>query len=108
MEDRPRALAVCHFPGLCQRDCSCPPIKLASSHRTASYEYLQDCCAGCGQLNAVSASRYKLHCCIIRYLALFLKGVDKDPIPGSLRIGGDINDEPANRLPRLNCPDPAP
>jgi hypothetical protein len=55
---------------------------MASSHQTASHKYLHDCCAGCGQLNAaVSASRQKLHCRIIRYLVLFLKGVDKDAIP---------------------------
>jgi len=61
------------------------------------------CCAGCGQLNAVvSASRQMLHCRIIRHLVLFLKGVDKDAIPGSLRVGGGINNESANRLPRLN------
>lgn len=56
----------------------------------------------------LSASRYKLHCCIIRYLALFLKGVAKDAVPGSLRVGVGMNAESANRLPRLNCPDPAP
>ncbi len=36
-----------------------------------------------------------------------LKGAAMEAIHGSLRVGSGMNDESADLLPRLNCPDPA-